>query len=324
MGEHTELPVVLPVVVPASSHLRSCNFYVVKNKGSVMLVDAGVNTKTSWQKLDECLSQNNLNINDIDKIVLTHSHADHTGLVNRIRSLIDVPVYAHDKAIPRLKRDEQFLQSRIVFFEKLYREAGCGSAGVKQVDKLKKAAVENREQKVNGDIITVNEGDMLDGFQMVGLQGHAEDQIGLFHKDNGLFFAGDHLIAHLSSNALIEPDQKGNMLSSVQQYESSLKKLLRYELTTVFPGHGDIIQDAHPLVDKRLKRIRKKSEKMRKLVVQKSPVTAASLAQIMYQNRYESLFPLVMSEVIGQLDRLEAYGKIKRKYMAGKWYFTGV
>lgn len=40
------------------------------------------------------LSHLGLSIHDIDQIVLTHHHTDHTGLLNRVLDRHPIPVYA--------------------------------------------------------------------------------------------------------------------------------------------------------------------------------------------------------------------------------------
>src|SRR5690625_3761466 len=102
-------PVVFPVQVPAPFPLHTNNFYLVQNNTSLFLVDAGVQSKASWEMLEEALKKMDSRIDDIEAIVLTHSHNDHTGLIHRIREKKDIPIYAHEQATKRLKREESFL-----------------------------------------------------------------------------------------------------------------------------------------------------------------------------------------------------------------------
>src|SRR5699024_1432473 len=152
-----------------------------------------------------------------------------------------IPIYAHEQATKRLKRKETFLQTRIDFFETLYRQMGCGVEGTKQVEKLKKAKEANRSQKIDGQIKTLKEGDILEGFRVLEVQGHAKDQIALLHEESGIMFAGDHIMLRTPVNPLVEPDSKANKIPVVTQYEKSLKKLQHYKMNRIYPGHGDII-----------------------------------------------------------------------------------
>src|SRR5699024_9892597 len=97
-------PQINPIIVPTKSNLRSYNFYLTQSNGKRLLIDAGVDSEKSWSKLTDQLSQNNLEVSNLDAIILTHHHADHIGLVNRIREKSNIPLFAHPKALSRLKR----------------------------------------------------------------------------------------------------------------------------------------------------------------------------------------------------------------------------
>ena len=316
----TENPVVYPITVPTSSSLLSYNFYLIKNNDSLCLIDAGMDTDKCWNHFMHELKENGFQINDIKAIILTHSHHDHTGLVNRILAVKHIPVYAHYKARPRLKREEDFIKQRIVFFQSLYSRMGCKENGDKQVKALKKAAKENAQRVVNGDILPLKDGDIIEGLKVIETPGHAPDHIVLLHQESGILMGGDHLIQHISSNALIEPDEQGEMIDSLRQYECSLKKCLATPLTIVYPGHGNIVNEPHTLIEKRIDGIQEKSEKI-KALLSHAPVTAAQIAKIYYKEKYDREFSLVMSEIIGQLDRLESSKEIVKKQHFGEMYY---
>ncbi|MGM8213274.1 hypothetical protein ACLIBH_10905 [Virgibacillus sp. W0430] len=195
-----------------------------------------------------------------------------------------------------------------------------GEYGVQQVERLKEAADKNSNQKIDRTIHTLKEGDVIDGLEVIELPGHAEDQIALYDEKNCWLFSGDHILDHLASNALIEPDINGEMIQSLIHYEASLNKLRAYSVAVVFPGHGEMIQDVQALITQRLTRIQNKSEKI-KALINDFQRTAAHIARTLYKNRFETLFPLVMSEIIGHLNRLESLGEITKEKLDGKWVY---
>ncbi len=95
------------------------------------------------------------------------------------------------------------------------------------------------------------------------------------------------------------------------EHKHSLEKILSIPIELVFPGHGTLINNPKELISKRLNGIERKAEKIRELI--KSGIsTGSELAQAYYGNKYKKQFSLVMSEIIGHLDYLEAQGKVKR------------
>lgn len=311
---------IFPIAVPVKNHLKSLNFYLLKTKNSLFLIDSGMNIDDCWKALLDALAKNGFGLNDITQIVVTHHHADHIGLINRIVDAHPIPVYAHKLSVPRLKRDEEYLQKRVKFFQKLYAEMGCGEAGEKQVAYLKKAIENNKHQAIKSDIHNIEELS-ADPFETIEIPGHAVDQIAFFNPQEKTLIAGDLLIEHISSNALVEPDENGNRLKSLLIHEASLKKIQQLDVKTVYPGHGKIIDEPNELIKKRIAGIERKANEFF-ILLKDDCLTASELAQRYYKEKYKKQFALVMSEVIGHLDYLEEKGKITKVFKNGVWKYT--
>ena len=302
---------IYPIIAPSALSLKSINFYLVKKADALTLIDAGMNDDTCWNALQHTLKENDLNIGDITDIWLTHHHGDHVGLVNKITARYPIPVYAHPKAVPRLKRDPDFLSMRIEFYKQLYLEMGCGELGDKQVADLFNAVDHNKDQKLNGDIIGITEKHLFD-FEVIEFPGHAPDQIAFLDPKGNRLLSGDLLIEHISSNALIEPDDKGNRMRTLVEHIDSLKRCLALQVDLLLPGHGNIIEQPSLLIEKRLNGIERKSQKILAMI-ENGISSGNELAKAFYRQKYVSQFPLVMSEIIGHLDYLEYQGKITKK-----------
>src|SRR5699024_6803195 len=134
----------------------------------------------------------------------THHHEDHIGVVNRIRVVKDMPLYAHEKGIPRLKREPTFLEKRIALFNEIFLEMGCGKEADVEVGRLEKAHIDNASQTNVGEIIPVRGGEKLFAFDIVEPPGHAHDHIMIYHEASHTAFVGDQFIAHPSTNAFID------------------------------------------------------------------------------------------------------------------------
>jgi len=310
---------VLPVIVPVKSSLKSINFYLLKADQSLLLIDAGLNNDDCWDALNNTLSNNGFDISDITHIFLTHHHIDHVGLVNRVVSANPIPVFAHPLSFPRLKREPEFIQMRIEFFDQLYREMGCGEAGKKQVEHLRRAAEVNQSQKIECGLYELTAG-AFENFKVIEVPGHAPDQMALYNPDTQQLFAGDLLINHISSNALVEPDENGNRIQSLSLHLESMKKCLGLHINTVFSGHGTVIENHRELIERRIVGADRKADKFLSLI-DTGCSTANEVAKRYYGDTYERQFSLVMSEVIGHLDYLEGMGKIGRSLKNGVWTY---
>lgn len=69
------------------------NWYVVEDAGRLTLIDAGM--PGHYEQLDAGLRAFGAGLSDIDAIVLTHSHVDHTGFAERVRTERGVRVHVH-------------------------------------------------------------------------------------------------------------------------------------------------------------------------------------------------------------------------------------
>jgi glyoxylase-like metal-dependent hydrolase (beta-lactamase superfamily II) len=311
---------VFPIIVPDKSALKSVNFFLVKQEHSLSLIDAGWNNEECWNGLMESLKINGFTLSDVTELILTHHHIDHVGLVNRITSEHPIPVYCHPYSIPRLKRDQSFLEMRVEFYTKLYQEMGCGKSGENHSAYLKKAIQLNKQNAIHADLIEVLDNELFD-FRIIEVPGHAPDQIAFYDERKNSLFAGDLLIGHLSSNALIEPDLAGKRIPTLSQHIESLKKCLTLNVKIIFPGHGKLIEQPDSLIIKRLERIEEKAKRIIHLI--KSGITTGNdLALSYYKNTYYEQFPLVISEIIGHLDYLEVQGKIQKELVKGVWHYS--
>ena len=311
---------VFPIFVPDKSELKSVNFYLIMHEGSLSLIDAGYDNEKCWEALLMTLKQNGFGLNDLTEIILTHHHIDHVGLVNRIVSKHPIPVYASSHSIPRLKRDKTFLEMRVEFFSKLYNEFGCAETGEKHVANMKKSMKKNKDKIIQADITSLKDDSLLH-FKLIDVPGHSPDQIAFLDESRKWLFSGDLLIKHISSNAIVEPDNEGNRLSTLIQHMDSLERCASLDIDIVFPGHGTLIQQPVELIRTRLNRIDEKSIRLIHLI-QSGVTTASELAYSFYKKTYYEQFGLVMSEIIGQLDYLEANNKINKEFVQGIWHYS--
>ncbi len=313
---------VFPVIVSNSSSLKSVNFFLLKEREVLYLIDAGMNDEACWNTLLHTLEVNNLSLSDLTGIILTHHHIDHVGLVDRIVSRHPIPVFVHKEAVPRLKREPAFLEKRADFFEKLYKEMGCGEAGEQQARFVREAIEKNKDNALQASLTPI-EDDFLTSLSLriIETPGHAPDQMALYDEKRGWLFGGDLLISHISSNALVEPDSSGNRMMTLVQHRNSMKKCLDLKMNIVFPGHGTLIENGESLIQNRLSRIDKKAGKFVSFI-ENGSATAAEIALRYYKNVYYDQFSLVMSEVIGHLDYLENRGRVAKIKVDGVWQYT--
>jgi glyoxylase-like metal-dependent hydrolase (beta-lactamase superfamily II) len=78
-----------------------CNFYLIEDGGKLILVDAGA--PRDWDLLVRTLPTLGRGLGDLEAVLLTHAHSDHTGFAERARETASVPVWIHqaDEALAK-------------------------------------------------------------------------------------------------------------------------------------------------------------------------------------------------------------------------------
>ena len=70
-----------------------CSFYLIEDGGKLVLVDAGA--PRDWDLLVRTLATLGRGLEDLDAVLITHAHSDHTGFAERARTTADAPVWIH-------------------------------------------------------------------------------------------------------------------------------------------------------------------------------------------------------------------------------------
>jgi glyoxylase-like metal-dependent hydrolase (beta-lactamase superfamily II) len=309
------------IEIPTPYVVGAVNIYILEQMNGLTLIDAGINTDECWEILQRSLAELGFTIDHLERILITHHHPDHIGLLNRILTYREVPVFAHPYAIPTLVRDREFLLFRIGFFQKMYREMGCGVLGEQYIEQLKTSLEDNAHQKIRREIITpLVEAQIILGMEVIETPGHAPDQLVFLDRKRDILFAGDHLLPNTSSNAIVEPDINGRRLATVDLYRQSLIKCLELQTELIFPGHGQVFEDHLTLINTRLSRMDVKANRI-KLLAKGKAKTAFGIAREMYPEEYKREFWFVMSEVMGFLDYLELNDHIEKQLKNDVWYY---
>jgi glyoxylase-like metal-dependent hydrolase (beta-lactamase superfamily II) len=75
-----------------------CNFYLIENGGKLVLVDASA--PRDWDLLVRILATMGRWLEDLDAVLITHAHSDHTGFAERARTTAEVPVCGSTRPTP--------------------------------------------------------------------------------------------------------------------------------------------------------------------------------------------------------------------------------
>jgi glyoxylase-like metal-dependent hydrolase (beta-lactamase superfamily II) len=293
------------LVIPTPFAVGPVNAYIVEGE-AVTLFDIGPKTKEAWDSFTSQLKQEGFSLHDIDQVVLTHHHVDHCGLLDILLEKRDIPVLGHPLGMPWVEQNPEFLRWHREYFTEFYIKMGVEEELLTETDSYHRM-LDRLSCRIRLSH-TLKEGDRIPGMEewkVYETPGHAQSHLVFHRESDGVLIGGDHIIKHISSNAILEsPSRRGEERpKTLLQYRKSLLRCKQLDVTTVFSGHGDEVHDMQALIDRRIQEQEARAQKIRGWLVHE-PLTPYQICQRMFPGVYRKELALTMSEVIGHLDLL--------------------
>lgn len=302
---------IAKISLPTPFPVGDVNVYLIKGE-RLTLVDTGVKTDESWNSLTEQMADLSLSPKDIEQVVLTHHHPDHSGMLDLFPNTLEV--YGHPLNERWINPTETFFQEQENFFLGLFREFGLPEEYFPMLASLRKTQKFLCKRPLTGSLAEGVTPPGLSGWSIIETPGHAQSQIALLREKDGVLIGGDVVLAHISPNPLLEPPAPGEEARPKPQlqHNDSMKKLLSYPISFVYTGHGEEVYQLPELVEKRLSRQHERAMTVHSWL-QKEPLTVFEICQRLFPSVYKRELMLTLSETVAQLDYLASIGEIINK-----------
>lgn len=287
------------ITMPTPYAVGPVNAYLI-NAEPVTLVDAGINTPQAQNALLLGLEEAVVFPESIQRILITHAHPDHYGLVGFLQERSGATVYFPRREIARV-RDKQML------FEvgKLLLEAGMPLELLFKMDQQRKAGPKPGID--HDEVVPIDEGEIFEfaDFQLTTLHmpGHTGGHVVFHDPESHTLFAGDQLLPEVSPNPLLEPslDEPGERRRSLKEYLASLERMETLGLRLAYPGHGDPITDPNELIRSTIEHHLKRKVQVAGYLTDEPKTVYAIAAEVYPHVRDYDVF-LAVSEVVAHLD----------------------
>ena len=313
------------IPLPTPFQIGDVNAYLLRGT-PLTLVDAGPRMEETAARLDEGLAALGVAVEDLELLVLTHQHDDHVGLAEEIVRRSGAEVAGSERLARHLRDVDVSMEADDAYAVALMRRHGVAPGTIETLNEVSRAY----RRFAGGDVRigrVIADGGELDAggrrWRVAERPGHSPTDTTL--AANGLLLAGDHLLESISSNPIAHapvgagdpealaasPDRP----QTLRMYQASLDATAaadRGEL--ILPGHGTPFTGAAALVAKRAGMTERRAEKI--LGAIDAPATAAAIGRELWRHVPVTQAYLVLSEVLGHLDLLEARGRVRQEAVA--------
>ncbi|BBO82073.1 hypothetical protein DSCO28_26390 [Desulfosarcina ovata subsp. sediminis] len=209
------------------------NSYLVRGNKKCLLIDTGWRTPEAFDSLKKQLAEIGVRLDNISRIVATHIHPDHYGLVGKLKQFSNATIYLH-------YREVEFINSRYINMDALIQhvETLLSVNGVPPGEMPEMGKAFAGIEPVLPDVI-LRGGEQINfnrfHFQVLWTPGHSAGHICLYEPEQRVLLTGDHVLPAIATNVGLNPQSDFNPL---KEYLDSLDTLSQLDVSLVLPGHG--------------------------------------------------------------------------------------
>lgn len=299
--------------IPTPFQVGRVNCYLLEDE-PLTLIDAGPNSGKALNELEHQLDALGHKVEDIERVIITHQHIDHLGLVDIVAQRSGADVSAIDVVVPFVENFGSDAERDDSDAAELMLRHGISQevvTALRQVTGSFRAW--GSKTKVTAPF---SDGEVLrfrDRELEVQLRpGHSPSDTVFWDAERKILIAADHLIKHISSNPLISRplDGASDRRQALVEYIESLQKTRELPAEIVLSGHGEPITNHSELIAERFALHQRRAGKLYSLI-KETPRTGHELAQELWGDVAVTQAFLTLSEVIGHVDLLINAGYVR-------------
>jgi glyoxylase-like metal-dependent hydrolase (beta-lactamase superfamily II) len=250
-GAHPVAPGIyrIPLPLPMDG-LRAVNVYAVTAGSSVTMIDAGWAIEESRAQLEQSLKQIDAGLGDVDRFLVTHVHRDHYTQAVALRREFGTRVSLGVGERPSLEELHETGAGDRAQTAQL-RRYGAAQVLDELVARGWREPIDLAQWEfptdwlTDGQTVAVGERTL----RAVHTPGHTRGHLVFADLADGLLFAGDHVLPHITPSIGFEASVTESPLAD---YLRSLAAVRALPDLRLLPAHGPVTGSVHARVDELL------------------------------------------------------------------------
>jgi glyoxylase-like metal-dependent hydrolase (beta-lactamase superfamily II) len=220
------------VTLPLPTRPGHVHAYLLPGEDGWTLVDTGIglpDAKEMWAaELEQAGGR-------VATVFVTHFHPDHVGAAADLHELTGAPVVQGvlDYAQCELVWGNPLWSERLLEWFQLH-----GAPPEVTGELVGQSSVYRPFIRYQRDPVLVDEGESVDGWELVAAPGHADGQLCLLR--DGVLVAADHLLGRITPTVGLWPASRPDPLGD---YLAALDRTIELAPRIALPGHGEPIED---------------------------------------------------------------------------------
>jgi glyoxylase-like metal-dependent hydrolase (beta-lactamase superfamily II) len=326
---NTPLEYLHAIELPTPFPVGPVSVYLADAPGEPLtLLDTGPLHSPTWSALQAGLAALGYAAAGLERIILSHTHVDHVGLAADLVDASGAQVLTHPWNVDQLVDQDADRERTVAFYTDLLRCAAVPAEMMAAVGWVTKGMKSFARPVAVSGALAEGQALCLAGreWQVLHTPGHSAGLICFYEPGSRLLLSGDHLLADISSNPVVEPPPPGRAerLCSLAAYRDSLRRVAAMDIALALPSHGPAVVDVAGLVAQRLAFHEQRLAQVL-AALRDGARTTWDVVHVLFPNRSPLDTFLAVSEVIGHLDVLELEGKIGSRIQDSvtQWSFSG-
>lgn len=312
---------IVQIPIPTRFPVGPANVYLLL--GDVpTLIDTGPCTDEGLDIIRNALREQGLEISDLERIIITHGHTDHIGLLGRLMDESGAETYGHPLVRRQGEQGGEIEETKMDFLRAALHEGGTPH---REIEKLMEVWGRSRLPAEGFEIHhVIEDGGAVEPFTAYHVPGHSASDTLFVHESKTFSITGDHVLKTVNPSPLLRqtyPNAERDR--SLVEFQASLKRTRTLELGTCWPGHGEPFDDGWTVIDQLLERHEVRTRQVRRLMTDERQ-TAYDILQGLFPNMKFHHLTLGLAEAFGHLELLEERGEAESEVQDGVRYFRPV